>query len=448
MLNKQYFKKPINTKLAIMAMLAFLPFLYQFDVVKICKVDVPFGDQWDFVPLLEKSYSGPVTIGDLFAQHNEHRLFFPRIAMLILAHQSQWKIKSELGLIQLLSLLAFCILIYQTYNFLKSNSEIKWFYALPFISLLFFCLSQWENWIWGWQIQVVLSVFSAVFGFSILCANKISFIKICISLVSGTLSFFSYSNGFLFFVIGFFLLFALKHESKLKKYFYVAFFFIYSSIIFLLFISGYKNPENHPSVFSFINDPAEFIKFILKYIGAAVTGPRSALYIGVLGVVVFIVFIIIVLKSKMRLAEFSFWGGLSLYSLGSAFISGIGRSGFGSGQAMSPRYASFSILFWISIFVLIFKTIDLLHLQFSILNNLFIVISLITILMVSYLAVNMNAVGTVSLFDRKKTLDLAKLELLKDSRNPEILKTIYPPGAFGVERQLATLKRLKLSVFR
>ena len=429
-------------------MLALLPFLYQFDVVKICKVDVPFGDQWDFVPLLEKSYSGPVTIGDLFAQHNEHRLFFPRIAMLILAHQSKWKIKSELGLIQLISLLTFCILIYHAYKFLKSNSEIKWFYALPLISLLFFCLSQWENWIWGWQIQVVLSIFSAVFGFSILCEKKVGFIKICISLLLGTLSFFSYSNGFLFFIIGIALLFLLKYENNFKKYFSIVFFFAYSSIVFILYVSGYKNPANHPSIFSFANDPAEFIKFFFKYLGAAVTGPRSALYVGVLGVLIFFIIMVFILRNKIHPSEIIFWGGLAFYSMGSAFISGIGRSGFGSGQAMSPRYASFSILFWISIFVLIVKTIDLLNLKVSLVNNFFILISLITILTVSYLAVNMNAIGTISSFERKNTLARAKLELLKEARDPEILKTIYPPGAFGVERQLAALKRLKLSVFR
>jgi hypothetical protein len=115
---------------------------------------------------------------------------------------------------------------------------------------------------------------------------------------------------------------------------------------------------------------------------------------------------------------------------------------------MSPRYASFSISFWIAIIVLIVKTIDLLNLKASLANNFFIVISLISTLIVSLFAIKMNITNTVTSFERKKTLETAKNELLKDSRDPEILKTIYSPGAFGVERRLESLKRLKLSLFR
>jgi hypothetical protein len=60
----------------------------------------------------------------------------------------------------------------------------------------------------------------------------------------------------------------------------------------------------------------------------------------------------------------------------------------------------------------------------------------------------MNIVGTVYSFERKKSLEIARIELFKDSRDPEILKAIYPPGAFGVERRLDVLKKLEVSVFR
>jgi hypothetical protein len=448
---KLKFKKVANMKLIVIAILTILPFVYLSAVVNFCKADVPFGDQWDFIPLLEKSYSGTVTIGELFAQHNEHRLFFPRIAMLLLAHQSKWKISRELELIQLISLMTFFLLIYQIYRFLKSNSENSeyfWFYILPLISLLFFNLNQWENWIWGWQIQIVLSIFSAIFGFFILCTKNVDFFKILLSLLLGTISFFSYSSGFLFFLIGMVLLFALKFESKFKKYFYLFFFFIYSATVFILYFYGYKNPENHPPIFGFINQPLEFTKYFFKYLGGALVGPGYALPVGIFGVMIFIVLIIFILKNKIRLSEILFFGSLSLYSIGSALISAVGRSGFGSWQALSPRYCSFSILFWIAIFAFLFKVIELLNFNVSLINNFLITISIISIFVISSLAVRMNVVGTVYSFERKKNLEMAKVEILKGSRNPEILKNIYPPGAFGVERRLDSLKRLQISVFR
>src|SRR5436189_3578557 len=43
-------------------------------------VDVPFWDQWDgTAPLFEKMAAGTLRFADFFAQHNEHRLLFPRL---------------------------------------------------------------------------------------------------------------------------------------------------------------------------------------------------------------------------------------------------------------------------------------------------------------------------------------------------------------------------------
>jgi len=60
-------------------------------------VDVPIADQWALVPLLEKSYAGRLSLRDLWAQHNEHRLLFPRLLMLGLAHLTGWNTAYELG---------------------------------------------------------------------------------------------------------------------------------------------------------------------------------------------------------------------------------------------------------------------------------------------------------------------------------------------------------------
>ena len=43
-------------------------------------VDVPVLDEWDgTAPLFEKMADGSLGLGDFYAQHNEHRIFFPRL---------------------------------------------------------------------------------------------------------------------------------------------------------------------------------------------------------------------------------------------------------------------------------------------------------------------------------------------------------------------------------
>ena len=65
--------------------LALLPLAFLIWVVVQYAVVVPYLDQWELVPLLEKTYHGELTFHDLWAQHNEHRLIFPQIIMLLLA---------------------------------------------------------------------------------------------------------------------------------------------------------------------------------------------------------------------------------------------------------------------------------------------------------------------------------------------------------------------------
>ena len=45
-------------------------------------VDVPFWDQWSVVGLAEAFRLHILTFGQLFAQFNEHRVFFPRLLLL------------------------------------------------------------------------------------------------------------------------------------------------------------------------------------------------------------------------------------------------------------------------------------------------------------------------------------------------------------------------------
>ena len=46
-------------------------------------VNIPFMDDWQFVPLLEKAKNGTLTFQELWAPHDEHRLLLPRIIIIV-----------------------------------------------------------------------------------------------------------------------------------------------------------------------------------------------------------------------------------------------------------------------------------------------------------------------------------------------------------------------------
>ena len=81
----------IMRKIVVIAVL-FLPLAFTFSFVYKFGITIPYWDQWELVPLLEKMHNHTLTLADLWAQHNEHRIIFPKILMMLLARLSNWNI--------------------------------------------------------------------------------------------------------------------------------------------------------------------------------------------------------------------------------------------------------------------------------------------------------------------------------------------------------------------
>ena len=73
--------KPICVKVALIV-LGVLPALILLIDIRVFAVNVPFMDDWQFVPLLEKAKNGTLTFQELVAPHDEHRLLLPRIIII------------------------------------------------------------------------------------------------------------------------------------------------------------------------------------------------------------------------------------------------------------------------------------------------------------------------------------------------------------------------------
>src|SRR5688572_22018538 len=70
-------------------------------------VDVPFKDQWDLAHFFVEHERGTISAGDLFAQFNEYRQFFPNLLFLGLGELTHWRVHFELAVSFLLACLVF-----------------------------------------------------------------------------------------------------------------------------------------------------------------------------------------------------------------------------------------------------------------------------------------------------------------------------------------------------
>ncbi|MEO8349442.1 MAG: hypothetical protein ABI610_11060, partial [Acidobacteriota bacterium] len=75
-------REPEPRRFSPWAVAALLPWGLLAALVARNALDVPLIDQWSFVPMIERFYTGTLTAFDLWSQHGEHRLIFPRLVML------------------------------------------------------------------------------------------------------------------------------------------------------------------------------------------------------------------------------------------------------------------------------------------------------------------------------------------------------------------------------
>jgi hypothetical protein len=307
--------------------------------IKCFGVNMIYYDQWNFVPLLEKMYTGTLTFGDLFAQHNEHRIFFPRIIMLALAYVTHYSNIYEMYASWVLSLATFYLLLRRFLCQFKGTKYLLLAFA-P-VSWLFFNLNQYENILWGWQIQIYLAVLGFVASVFLLERSGKIDVYLALSLVSGIVASFSFINGLLVWPIGLIFIIITKVENRLK----IAGVWSATGILALgAYFYQWTKPTNHPSDLYVLGHLDESAEYLLANLGSSISPVKYyAIVMGIVLSIIVILTLILVIRSK-SVRENAFWIALTIFAVLSSFACMIGRAGFGIDQALSSRYITFTLL--------------------------------------------------------------------------------------------------------
>src|SRR6266516_2863532 len=102
----------MRAKLPLLAAgLALIPAAAAFLYVGVYGVNAPVEDQWETVRLLLADSAGRLSFTDLVAQHNEHRILFPRLVMLALAKTTRYDTVAEMWVTECALLLALAVLV-------------------------------------------------------------------------------------------------------------------------------------------------------------------------------------------------------------------------------------------------------------------------------------------------------------------------------------------------
>ncbi|MBI1846830.1 MAG: hypothetical protein HYR86_07640 [Candidatus Rokubacteria bacterium] len=325
-----------------------LPAVVLVTMVVAHHVDLPYWDEWDLVPLIAKQREGTLALRDLWQQHNEHRHVVPLAIELTLARLSGWNLGWEVATSLVLGGVILAVLAVELRRTLASAGQsVLRGWTLPAIALLTLSLAQSENWMWGWQMSMLLNVAAATGGFALL--SRAGGASLAGALALGVVAVYSFANGGLYWPLGLLVLAGAVPGAPARRPATLVVWAAAGALTIGSYLYGLR-VEGSPALA--LARPGAYVTYVLGFLGNAVAPPSLAPLAGAAGVLLLGLTTARLLAARAR-PLLAFWLAIALYAVASAAVAGLGRLAQGQAQALAPRYVTFATPLWIADAVLL-----------------------------------------------------------------------------------------------
>ena len=310
---------------------------------------LPHWDEWQIFDYFARGNTW--SLAWLWAQHNEHRIFVPKIFYLIeieFFRGTQVFLLTSIWLIQLLQV----ILLSISLRVLGGLRGAPWRTGAGLIAFCIFCPTQYENLVWGFQVQFVLP--AAMLTLSLL--SLLLFWRdgsqrnwlLPVSIAAATVATFSLANGMLLWP----LLLSAALLLRMKRLTVLALFVSAIANIGLYFYH-YRTPEPHEGFVWSLQSFVKVAEYVVVYFGSTWVRHSSgpiAVVAGVIGVCAALIVAFRTLRKRQEAAPLMLLlSFLMLFCLVTAGITSSGRLHLGLEQASASRYQTFALIFWCSL---------------------------------------------------------------------------------------------------
>jgi hypothetical protein len=341
----------IDTRLVnVLTVLGFaLPTLLYLWVLHADSVNVIVGDQFDDITVINDSYRHLFDWGSLWAQHNENRIFFPNLIVILLSRTTHFNVRIEEYLSAAMLLAAIVLLIW---SHKRRSPAVPWLYYCP-VAVLGLSLVQYENMLWGFQMAwylVLLALIVALFLLDFTTLTGIAFVG---AIAASAIGSFSSLQGLLIWPAGLVLLYHRRRPPAFLVVWIAA--SVGSALLYFHnFASGgsflYKVAWHHPgaSVRFFLFEVGDIVGFRTAHIRV---GNAAVSALGL--VIVIVAILVIIVFGTVRDTESGNPLGAALICVGLLFaaIVTVGRLFGGYVAASASRYTTFDLMIPIGIYL-------------------------------------------------------------------------------------------------
>jgi hypothetical protein len=319
-------------------------------------VNVPFWDDWETPGRsFEKIVNGRLSFSYFLSQHNEHRVFFPRLIIIPLALITHWNVQYNM-LVSLLIAGMTSLGIYQLNRVTVGGSKATGLFLAFLSNLLIFSLVQYENWLWGLQIAFFMPMLCCVWGLVTLRSPLSPARKTGLCIALSTVSTFSLASGFLCWVILLpVLLLSQDWQTARHKWRMLLTWLIAFVLNFLVYTYQYYKPAQDPAFLKGSVGLFQAVSYFLGFLGSSLAASDLA-RAQAIGFCLWFSFVglAIGLLRQPGLRERTLpWFALGTYVMAAATVTTAGRLGLGVAQSLSPRYTTTSVYLMVALIHLV-----------------------------------------------------------------------------------------------
>lgn len=337
-----------RARLFIIAFLIILPGVLALLFIKSYAVNVPNWDDWIFVGrILNTFHAGHLSFQDLFAQANEHRLFFPYLIMLLIALITHYNTIAECYFSWFLLCIITCV-FFRVHTRTFGTKELALAAFIP-VSWLVFNLKQWENLVWGYQGEMIMVVLFFLLAIYLLATTAKLRWRFAAAAVSGVICTFSLANGLAVWPIGLVtILWIRKLQPKELRQPHLKMALVWcvvGIVACVVFFAGYhfQGTVTGSDWLYNLQHPLTTFASFLAALGILMTYQSVAIGAGLLLLLSYIFIgahIIWQRKAKLAMALSL---SLILFSIISAILLAVGRTELGIAEVLASRHVTVMI---------------------------------------------------------------------------------------------------------
>ncbi len=309
-------------------------------------VDVPFWDEWLLLPLLKLDAQGQLGWLHLFAPHNEHRPVMSRIVLIALARATHWNMWHECMLNLAFGVVTAVPLWIAAWRDRVVPSAARAI-LLAVAAVTFLSMNQWENWLWGWQVKVLLTCAGFTWAALLLSSARPRAATVLTAAACGVVATFSFGNGFLVWPA----LLPVAWMRLRPRPWLALTWLVAAAASIVVFFRGLGQPLEINSAIGTANVP-RVLGTMSRLLGSSLAPTAQPWLPMSLGVVGLLAVAALVASARWRREdarrlELVGWT-LTILGVGSVALIAIGRQ-FGDAEVIPARYMAFVNLFWIGL---------------------------------------------------------------------------------------------------